>query len=260
VYNARLLKADCHLQLGQPKDAVALLEPELSAHASDPAFAYLMGMALMQDGQNDRAAGFLDAILKQGDSAEAHVLMGVAKQAAGDFSEARQELEKAVELNPSLPLAHSLLGRAYLSTGDRERARTAFVRELALNPNDFDATLYLGVIQKEDRDFGAAQRSLERAIALRSTDLGAQYQLASLRLAQGETVAALDMLEQIVRAAPQFLEAHVSLATAYYRMQRKQDGDRERAIVARLTAEAQARQPGATPSPSPPQPQQQQEP
>ena len=47
-------------------------------------------------------------------------------------------------------------------------------------------------------------------------------------------------------------EAHVSLATAYYRLKRKEDGDRHRAIADRLTAEAQAKQPGAQPAQSTP--------
>jgi hypothetical protein len=34
----------------------------------------------------------------------------------------------------------------------------------------------------------------------------------------------------------------------YYRLKRKEDGDRERAIVQRLNAEAQAREPGARPA------------
>ena len=42
----------------------------------------------------------------------------------------------------------------------------------------------------------------------------------------------------------------MSLATAYYRLKRKEDGDRQREIVAKLNAEAQARQPG---QPAPPQ-------
>jgi hypothetical protein len=49
------------------------------------------------------------------------------------------------------------------------------------------------------------------------------------------------MLEAIVKEAPSFLEAHVALATAYYRLQRKVDGDRERAIVEKLNQEKDAK-------------------
>ena len=48
------------------------------------------------------------------------------------------------------------------------------------------------------------------------------------------------MLEAIVKEAPTFVEAHVALATAYYRQQRKADGDRERAIVEQLNRQKEA--------------------
>ena len=55
------------------------------------------------------------------------------------------------------------------------------------------------------------------------------------------------MLEELIAESPSFVEAHVTLATVYYRLRRKEDGDRERAIVERLNAEAQARQPKGGP-------------
>ena len=42
--------------------------------------------------------------------------------------------------------------------------------------------------------------------------------------------------------SPQFLEAHVSLAQVYYRLKRKADGDRERAVVQKLKAQQDAKQ------------------
>jgi hypothetical protein len=49
-------------------------------------------------------------------------------------------------------------------------------------------------------------------------------------------------LESIVKEAPAFTQAHVALATAYYHLKRKEDSDRQRAIVQRLNREAQAKQ------------------
>ena len=63
-----------------------------------------------------------------------------------------------------------------------------------------------------------------------------RYQIASLMVARGDTEAALPKLEALVKEAPTFVEAHVSLATVYYRLKRKADGDREKAIVAKLQA------------------------
>jgi hypothetical protein len=42
------------------------------------------------------------------------------------------------------------------------------------------------------------------------------------------------------------VEAHVTLATVYYRLKRKADGDRERAIIQKLNAAAQEKQPGVS--------------
>ena len=245
--NALVLKADCHLQLGEFQRAIGLLEPVADAHKDEAVVNYVLGMAFLQNKQMDRGAIYLDRILKQGDSAEAHVLMGVAKRAAGEFAEAAEEFRKAVALNGTLPVAHSLFGQAALSTGDRETARTAFQQELAISPNDFESNLYLGVILKEDREFDAARKHIDRAMTLRPGDPGARYQLATILLASNdpkETAEAARLLEKLVSESPTFVEAHVSLATAYYRMKRKEDGDRQRAIVAKLSAEAQARQPG----------------
>ena len=245
LYNAQILKADSYLQLGQAAKAVSILDPIASAHDDDPAFDYVFGMALLQDKQTEKGLPYLDRILKRGDSAEAHLLLGLAKQSGADFAEAREEFKKAVDLNAELPMAHSLLGQALLKTGDRDRAKAAFDQELAINPNDFESHLYLGVILKEDSSFDAALQHFTRAQTLRPGDLGVRYQIASLYVARGDTERALPELESIVKTAPDFVEAHVSLATVYYRLKRKSDGDAERVIVDRLSAKAAQTGPGA---------------
>jgi Tfp pilus assembly protein PilF len=61
--------------------------------------------------------------------------------------------------------------------------------------------------------------------------------------------AARSHLESLVEEAPNFTEAHVSLATAYYREKRKADGDRERAIVEKLNGEKQGNEKGVKVAP-----------
>ena len=59
-------------------------------------------------------------------------------------------------------------------------------------------------------------------------------------------------LEELVALHPKWSEPHVSLATLYYRLNRRQEGDREQAIVRELmrdskASEGAARQPGSGP-------------
>ena len=62
-------------------------------------------------------------------------------------------------------------------------------------------------------------------------DPAVRYQLAALDLAVGHLEEARKGLEDLIRQEPRFLEAHVTLATVYYRLKRKPDGDKERALV-----------------------------
>jgi tetratricopeptide (TPR) repeat protein len=242
---ARYLEADCHLRMGDPKAVIELLAPIEPAHQDDLALAYMLGLAYLHEKDVAKGGPLVDRILKRGESAEAHLMMGMAKRAAKDLAGGVEELTKAVALNPELPGVHSLYGRALLETANRDRAQAEFEAELARNPLDFDAHLYLGVLLKEDARFDEAMAHFERALGVRPGDPGVRYQIVTIYVSRGETDKALPLLEAIVKEAPEFLEAHVTLATVYYRLKRREDGDRERAIVDRLNKEIQAKQPGA---------------
>lgn len=243
--NVMLLKGDCLVQLGEYENAVALLKPLEATLGTERVFNYVYGMALLQAKHTEAGLAQIDRILKDGDAPEAHLMLGLSHRTAGDYAVARDEFKKAVDANPDLPLAHSLYGQALLSTGDREGARQAFETELKKNPVDFDANLYMGVILKEDSRLDAAEAYFDRALQLRPGDPGVRYQLATVHLGRGENEQALRLLEPLVKESPDFIEARVSLATVYYRLKRREDGDRQRAAVAELNKAAQAKQPTA---------------
>jgi tetratricopeptide (TPR) repeat protein len=240
-----LLLADCRLRMGENAKVIELLEPVAAADTADLAAAYMLGSALLRSKQVDRGQQMIDRILRNGDSAEAHLLLGTAKLNALEYNDAIAELEKAVALNPKLPDGYAYLGRAQMDSGNMTAARTAFEKELEQNPNNFEANLKLAVLLKESQDYDAARKLLDRALRVRPGDLAVLFQVASIGLATGELDKARVNLENIVKKSPDFVEAHVSLATIYYRQKRKEAGDREREIVRKLNAEKQAREAAA---------------
>jgi tetratricopeptide (TPR) repeat protein len=242
---AVLLLADCRLRLGENKGVIALLAPLGKNGPGDPAMAYLLGTALVRDQQPERGQVLIDRILKNGDSAEARLLLGTTKTMAGDYAGARADLQRAVELNPKLPDVYSYYGMALLRTGDTTGGTEAFRKELEANPNDFTSNLQLGALLRQDQKLDEALVHLERSLRSRPGDPGARYQIAAVHLALGKIELTRAELEQLVKEHREFPEAHVTLATVYYRLKRKADGDRERAIVQKLNAERQAREPGA---------------
>ena len=241
---AILLLADCDLRLGENKKVIELLSPLEKDSPNDKALIYLLGTALIRDEQPARGQLLVDRILRDGDSAEARLLLGTTKMNAREFAEALVDLKKAAELNPQLPDVFSYLGLALMSTGDTPAAAEAFQKELASNPNDFLSNLQLGVLLKQDQQFDEARARFDRALHVRPGDPGVRYQLATLDLQAGDLAKACSLLEKLVKESPNFVEAHVSLATIYYRLKRKEDGDRERALVLKLNEQKQAMEPG----------------
>ncbi len=242
---AIFLLADCDLRLGENKKVIELLAPLEKESPNDKALVYLLGTALIRDNQPARGQLLVDRILREGESAEAHLLLGTTKMNAQEFAGALVDLKQAADLNPQLPDVFSYYGLALLSTGDVAAATTAFRKELESNPNDFVSNLQLGSILKQEQRYDEALSSFERALRVRPGDPGVRYQLATLDVISGNLDQACSRLEQLIKESPQFVEAHVTLATVYYRLKRKADGDRERATVLKLNAESQAAQPGA---------------
>ena len=237
-----LVLADCWLRQGENAKVIGLLAPLDKQNQGDLAMAYMLGTALLRDKQIDRGQQIVDRILRNGDSAEARLLLGMAKLEALEYPAAIADLTKAVELNPHLPDLYSYLGQAQMASGDMTAARAAFEKELAQNPNDFESNLRLAVLLKQDGDYNRARELLARALRVRPGDPGALYQVGATDLAAGDMDRACATLEKVVKQSPQFLEAHVSLAQVYYRLKRKADGDRERAVVQKLKAEQDANQ------------------
>jgi tetratricopeptide (TPR) repeat protein len=236
------LLADCWLRQGQNAKVIGLLTPVEASDHTDLAVAYMLGTALLLEKNLDKGQQIIDRILHNGDSAEARFLMATAKLDAMDFTGAVADLQKAAALNPNLPDVYYYLGVAHKEVGDQAAARKDFEKEINQNPNDFGSNLNLAALLKDDGDLEGAMRLLDRALRVRPGDPGALYQVATIDLETGKIEDARTKLEAVTKDSPQFIEAHISLATVYYRLKRKEDGDREKALVQQLNAEKDAKE------------------
>lgn len=242
--NAVLLLADCRLQMGNPGGVVDLLGPREEELKNERLFVYLMGNALVRSNDLMRGQAYIDRLFREGGPAEARFLMGAALLRKNDSRGALPELEKAAAENPALPSVHAMLGRALVGVGRRDEAMAAFRSELQRNPNDFDSNLYVGLFLKDDGKLDEAHEHLKRAGRLRPQDPAVLYMLGSLHLAAGRPEEAQKALSTVTERVPTYRQAHVLLATAYYRLKNKEEGDRHRDIAEKLRAEEQAREPG----------------
>jgi len=235
-----LLLGDCYFRMGEFKKAMENLEPLEAAHPDEEALTYLLGMSFIRGGEVQKGEVLVNKILRNGDSAEAHLMLGAARLEILDYPGAVDELAAAVKLDSKLPLAHYLYGNALLNLGHRDDAMQSFRDELAIDPNEFGSNFYLGVMLNQGEQYKEALPYLVRALQVRPGDPAARYQIAIVQIGIGNLEEGRKLLEALIKDSPNFLDAHVSLARLYYKAHMKQEGDRQRAIVDKLTAEVQA--------------------
>ena len=179
-YQATLLLGDCYLRMGHDKDTIRVLQPLAKEHPDDLGVAYMLGTALIRTKQVEQGEIQIDRILRNGESAEAHLLLGMTKLEALEYPAAIADLSKAAEMNPHLPDVYSYLGQAQMESGDMTSARASFEKEVEQNPNDFESNLRLAVLLKQDGDYARAQKLLDAGAPCPSRRPGAR----SIRWAQ----------------------------------------------------------------------------
>lgn len=235
---ALMLLADTWLRLGKNKQVISLLEPAAKRDPADLTVLYLLGSALLRDGEFKRGAEAIAAILQQGETAPANYLVASAQLAIGEDEKAVQAAARAIALDPAMAGAYSLSGIARERLGDTAGAMADYRKALALDTNDLDASLHLGALLFKERNLGEAERLIDRSLQLRPSFLPAEYQLALVHAALGRVDEAVSEFERIAKAAPDWIEPHVQLAVLYYRLNRPADGLRHRQIVDRLSGQS----------------------
>ena len=239
--NATLLLANCHLGAGNNRKVIDLLSPLEAEYSGDRAFAYLLGTALIREDDLQRGQKLIDVVLRDGDSAEARFMLGTAHLQRGDPPEAVAEFRRALELNPKLPSVNTFLGKSLSQMSRPDEAAECFRRELALNPNDHDANLLLGMhLHKAEQRYDEALAHYQRALRVRPGSASVRFQIGLVYLVTERTDEALAMIERVVNDVPDFLEGHATLTRLYYRLGRREEAERHRAIVDQLRARREA--------------------
>jgi tetratricopeptide (TPR) repeat protein len=233
------LLAECYTNLGQDDKAIAILKPVESAHPEDLSVAWLLGSALIRSGQRREGLARVARVAREGNRPEAYLLAGRTALKMNEFEPARDYAAAAAKLNPKLPGLDTLRGTVMTYLGDNEGAATVLRAAVAADPKDFEAQLGLGAVLHTNRDLPGAHEHLQRALQLQPNSITARYEWARLERTEGQVEAAVRDMEKVVHDDPKGAPPHLELAALYFRLNRQEDGEKERAIYDRLTAEQQ---------------------
>jgi tetratricopeptide (TPR) repeat protein len=138
--------------------AEANLSKAVEACPVDPEARRYYSEALWQRGNRQQAIAQLnEAVRLSGDDATLHIRLAERHLAMGQVAPARQDVEKAIDLDPKSAVAWALRGRILQQAGDTKQALADYHRSLSYQPDQREVLLEIAELY---RQMGQPQRAL----------------------------------------------------------------------------------------------------
>ncbi|HVT15317.1 MAG TPA: tetratricopeptide repeat protein [Thermoanaerobaculia bacterium] len=163
----------------------------------------------------ERAVAALEAAFKlDRDNYELAYFLGETHFNEGESEQALTYFARVLEVKPDHYEGLVYSGVIYYERGDHTRAEDNLKRAVAIYPESFLPLFSLGAVYAGQGNLAKAVLFLERAVQV-DTVPQALYLLGSCCYEMGKLSAALQHLQEAVRADPAFEEAHHLLGLAY---------------------------------------------
>jgi tetratricopeptide (TPR) repeat protein len=223
---------------GHAAEAIPLLEkvqgwyPRANIDAS-----YILGICYIQTKNYDQARkAFSKMFDVPPDSAASYLFVSqmLLRQEHDPVTE--EYLQKAVAMDPKLPLAHFLLGELYVYKSRIPEAIAEFQKELAINPGHAPTYYKLADAESRIQKYDDAERLLQRSIWLDSTSTGPYILLGKVLEKKGEYELAARALQHAVSMDPGNSTTHYLLGQTYRDMGKKTEAESELNLAEQLKA------------------------
>ncbi len=221
---------------GRPSEAIPLLEkvqgwyPRANVDAG-----YILGLCYIQSKNYPQARkAFAQMFAVPADSAASYLFTArmLLRQEFDPIAE--EYAQKAIALDPKLPLAHFFLGELHLYKSRIPEAINDFQQELALNPGHAPTYYKLADAYSRIQKFDDAERLLQRSIWLDATSTGPYILMGKVLQKKGEAELSVRALQHALGMDPNNSVAHHLLGQAYRDMGRNEEAERELKIAEQL--------------------------
>jgi tetratricopeptide (TPR) repeat protein len=172
----------------------------------------------------------LSLALAAPESAQMHQVMAHEEARQGNNDGARQQFQKALDIDPRLPGIHFEMGELLGMSQDaktKAEAESEYKAAIAENALDEKAETRLGDLANRKGDSAQAQQYYNTALRLQPQDAEADFGLAKTLITINEQAKALPILERAVQLEPTNAAAHFRLSTIYRQMGRTADSQHE---------------------------------
>jgi tetratricopeptide (TPR) repeat protein len=222
-------------------DAARTFEPLGSVGMTDSETGYAWAASLAHTGDMKKAMEVLAAYETQPRAPETLLLVGQLWTEIGDYARAVATLERALDSDANLPRAHFYEGLAYIRWEHWPEAAKEFQAELNTVPDEPDALYHLGFVDQQESKIDDALALYLKVIAANPDYANAQYEAGKILLDRGDFTSAAAHLQAAASLTPDKDYIHYQLQSAYRKLGRDADADRELEIYKGLKARARAR-------------------
>lgn len=222
-------------RMGRSPEALPFLEQARAVAGANVDPQYVLGLCYTDVKRYDDARhAFAAQYGFAPDSAEAYLLAGRLFLRREFPAEAALQAQKALEINPVLPLAHQLLAEVALAKGDVPAAIHELEAERAINP--LNGPLYdrLGDAYIRNGQFAEARQALNRAVVLEPSATAPYILLGEALLKLKEPIQALQYLDHAAKMDPSNFLTHNLLGQAYKATGQVEEANREFQLVVDL--------------------------
>jgi tetratricopeptide (TPR) repeat protein len=221
---------------GRPGEAIPQLERVQTWYSrANVDASYILGLCYIQTKDYAQARKAFARMFEVSPDSAASYLFTARMLLRQEFDPIAEEYaQKAITLDPKLPLAHFFLGELHLYKSRIPEAISDFQQELALNPGHAPTYYKLADAYSRLQKFDDAERVLQRSIWLDATSTGPYILMGKVLEKKGESELALRALQHALSMDPNNSVTHHLLGQAYRDMGRNEDADRELKIAQQL--------------------------
>lgn len=228
---------------GHPAEAIPLLEKVQSwfPRANVDA-AYILGICYIQSKDYPQARKAFGKMFDVPPDSAAAYLFTAQMLLRQEYDPVAEEYaQKAVMLDPKLPLAHYLLGVLHSYKSRIPEAISEFQKELAINPAHAPTYYKLADAYSRIQKYDDAERLLQRSIWLDASSTGPYILMGKVLEKKGELGLAVRALQRAVNMDPNNPTTHHLLGQAYREMGEKEVAESELKLAEELQTKQDTR-------------------
>ncbi len=164
-------RGSVELQGRSAEEAIPYFQKAIAAHPTDPRYHFALGAAEFASGNYEEARKELTAIAEQKDTTGgAQYILGRISKTENAWAEAAGHFEKSIAAEPGYPNAHAELGLAQAHLNNLAGAKQEIDRALQLDPQDYAANFSLLYLYERTKNpLAANQREKMQKLELSRT-------------------------------------------------------------------------------------------